>query len=166
MVTIFGIGLCIWASVMFFQGNIAGVTATSSHIGNLLDHGTDIIHPPIWWACLGMGLLSLSPELHHTHITIIGYIFGRFIETRFKSKFGFNAYLWQPFDSKFRLIISRRNVNLVILTLGMLSGQLLYSFYIVAVWRVLSLIIQAARLALAERRHKAGEEITIFLAQD
>jgi len=190
MVTIFGIGLCIWASIMFYQGQIAGallagwvmtfldtvdgklarVTATSSNIGNILDHSTDVIHPPIWWACLGMGLFAISPEAHHSHIltaSIIlvgGYILGRFVETRFKSKFGFNPYLWQPFDSKFRLFISRRNINLLILTLGLLSGQLLYSFYIVALWRVISLGIQLARLVLAERQHKAGHEINIFLA--
>jgi len=190
MVTILGIGLCIWAGVMFFQGQIAGallagwvmtfldtvdgklarVTATSSNIGNILDHSTDVIHPPIWWACLGMGLLTLSPEAHHSPIYIAtitlvgGYILGRFIESRFKYKFGFNPYMWQPFDSKFRLFISRRNVNLFILSLGLLTGQLLYSFYIVALWRVISLGIQFTRLILAERKHKAGQEISIFLA--
>jgi len=190
MVTIFGIGLCIWAGVMFYQGQVAGaliagwimtfldtvdgklarVTATSSSIGNILDHATDVIHPPIWWACLGMGLVTLSSETHQTYIFIAtaiivgGYIVGRFIESGFKMKFGFNPFLWQPFDSKFRLFISRRNVNLLILTLGFLSGHLLYSFYLVALWKAVSTIIQFMRLLLATQQSKAGKEISIFLA--
>ena len=189
-VTIFGIGLCVLACVLFHQGQIgaalitgwimtfldtvdgklARVTATSSNIGNILDHSTDVIHPPIWWACLGMGLVTLSSETHQTYIFIAtaiivgGYIVGRFIESGFKMKFGFNPFLWQPFDSKFRLFISRRNVNLLILTLGFLSGHLLYSFYLVALWKAVSTIIQFMRLLLADRQSKAGQEISIFLA--
>ena len=189
-VTILGIGLCILASIMFYQGQIAAaliagwimtfldtvdgklarVTATSSKIGNILDHSTDIIHPPIWWGCLAIGLLKISPQIHHTNIIIAsviivgGYLLGRLAEERFKKKFGFNAYLWQSFDSKLRLFIARRNVNLLILSLGVLSGQLLYSVYFMALWTCLSIGAQYLRLLLAERKHKAGQEITIFLA--
>ena len=45
------------------DGKLARVTLTSSRFGNWLDHGNDIIHPPLWWLCLANGLALGSPEV-------------------------------------------------------------------------------------------------------
>ena len=48
----FGWGL-VAAWIMTFldtvDGKLARVTLTSSKIGNVFDHGIDLIHPPFWW---------------------------------------------------------------------------------------------------------------------
>lgn len=192
MVTIIGIILCVLAAVWFYQGlvlwallagwimtfldtvdgKLARVTATSSKIGNILDHGTDLIHPPFWWVCIGMGILKYGPNvsvlniLWATTALVLTYFIGRFGEEFFKRSFGFNAYMWRPFDKYLRLFIARRNTILVILTLGFVTGFYAVSFYIAAAWSVLTISIQLARLAFARHKAKAGETISIFLREE
>ena len=54
----YGIGLLMGWLMTFLDtvdGKLARVTVTSSRIGDVLDHGLDIIHPPLWnssrWRC-------------------------------------------------------------------------------------------------------------------
>jgi len=190
-VTIIGILLCILATVLFYQGPIAWalvcawvmtfldtvdgklarVTATSSEIGNILDHGTDLIHPPFWWAFIGLGILKLDTGVSSFPIygsiaaLLMTYFIGRFAEEYFKRRFGFNAYMWRPFDKVLRLFIARRNTVLVILTLGFFSGFYAQSFCVAAVWAVLTVGVQLCRLALAIFREGKGEKIAIFLRE-
>lgn len=141
------------------DGKLARVTGSSSAFGNLLDHGTDVIHPPVWWYCLAHGLALLDPGMAGliwpSFWTILAcYVAGRAVEISFHRSFGFNPYIWQPFDSRFRLIVSRRNVILLIMTAGLIAGRAPEAFVICAAWSVLSTIIQAGRLgqAFAARR--------------
>ncbi len=143
------------------DGKLARVTGSSSAFGNLLDHGTDVIHPPVWWYCLAHGLALLDPGMAGliwpSFWTILAcYVAGRAVEISFHRSFGFNPYIWQPFDSRFRLIVSRRNVILLIVTAGLIAGRASEAFVICAAWSVLSTIIQAGRLgqAFAARRSR------------
>ena len=38
------------------DGKLARVTVTSTKLGNVFDHGIDLIHPPLWYLAWGMGL--------------------------------------------------------------------------------------------------------------
>ena len=191
MVTIVGIILCILAAVWFYQGlmlwallagwimtfldtvdgKLARVTATSSKIGNTLDHGTDIIHPPFWWVCIGLGILKVDPSASSPHVIaaiavlLVTYVVGRFGEVSFKRAFGFNAYMWRPFDKYLRLFIARRNTILAIITIGFATGFLAESFYAAAAWSILSIGTQLCRFALAHLKAKKGETISIFLRE-
>jgi len=80
MVTIFSIFLTILAIPLFVyeywfagffaaygmtildsvDGKLARLTLTDSPIGNILDHGLDIVHPPFWYAAWAAGLLATS----------------------------------------------------------------------------------------------------------
>ena len=173
-VTVAGFVLMLIASWLFFTGEIAAglvaawgmtfldtvdgklarVTVTSSWLGNLLDHGTDIIHPPLWWFCLGFGLATtvfeLEPQIWLALWVILGcYVAGRAIELAFRRLFGFNQYMWRPFDSRFRLVVSRRNIILLIMTLGVVAGVPAHAFIACAAWSVMSTIVQLVRLAQA-----------------
>ena len=64
------------------DGKLARVTVTSSRVGHILDHGMDIIHPPIWYACWASGLIlnsKITPEAADsiTWWIVGGYILGR-----------------------------------------------------------------------------------------
>lgn len=174
MVTLTGVGLVFLAAWLFYRGDLAlallaawlmclfdtidgklaRVTVTSSKLGDKLDHGTDIIHPPIWWYCLAHGVTITHPANSDGVWTafwiILGcYVAGRAIELGFKSKFGINPFIWRPFDSWFRLIVSRRNIILLIMTVGLLLQATWAAFWACAAWSLISLIIQAIRLAQA-----------------
>lgn len=131
------------------DGKLARVTLTSSWLGNQLDHGNDLIHPPLWWYCLAHGILVDEPG--HPWVwpscwIILGtYVLGRILERGFKRQFGFNQFMWKRFDSRFRMIISRRNIILLIMTAGLVAGQPSAAFALCALWSLISVMIQGGR---------------------
>lgn len=158
----FGTGLVL-AWIMTFldtvDGKLARVTVTSTPFGHYFDHTIDSVHPPIWyiaWA-LGVtgptGIVSVLPML----LAIVAfYVLGRFIESFFKHAVGGGSlFAWRPFDSYFRLVMARRNPNLILLTGSYLLGDPRAGLVAVTIWTVLSSLILAIRLLqgmIARRR--------------
>jgi phosphatidylglycerophosphate synthase len=148
--------MCFFDTV---DGKLARVTATSTKLGDKLDHGTDIIHPPIWWYCLAHGIVingaGNTPGIWGAFWIILAcYLVGRAVEIGFKSKLGLNQFIWRPFDSWFRLIVSRRNIILLIMTVGLALRAPAAAYWACAIWSVISAAIQLGRFlqALAEAR--------------
>ena len=144
------------------DGKLARVTVTSTKLGNVFDHGIDLIHPPIWyWAWFaGLGADGLAVPYPALVLTTIigGYVLQRAQEGLFLALFRMEIHVWRPFDSRFRLITARRNPNLILLTLGALLGRPDLGLLGVAVWTALSLAVHAVRLiqaAVARSRHGA-----------
>lgn len=149
----FGAGLAL-AWIMTFldtvDGKLARVTVTSTPFGHYFDHTIDSVHPPIWyiaWA-LGVagvsGIVALAPMLV---AMLIGYVAGRFIESFFKHAVGGGSlFAWRPFDSYFRLVMARRNPNLILLTVFYLAGLPGIGLTAVVIWTVLSSVILTIRL--------------------
>lgn len=163
----FALGL-ISAWMMTFldtvDGKLARVTLTSSKIGDFLDHGLDIIHPPLWWAAWGAGLAGPG-MLFGTFeawviVVFVGYIVGRLLEGLFMLLFGQEMFIWRPFDFAFRLVIARRNPNLVLLTGATLLGRPDLGFIAVGLWTLCCIFIQCVRIAQAGLYQMRGNEIT------
>ena len=174
MVTWLGVLLVLVAGVLFYQGafaaglaaawlmtfldtvdgKLARVTGTSSAFGNLLDHGTDVLHPPVWWYCLAHGIAIASPAMsglvwRSLWIILACYVAGRAIEVALHKSFGFNPYIWRPFDSRFRLVVSRRNDNMLKVSNGLHPGANADAFLLGGALSVASTVILGVRLALA-----------------
>ena len=151
------------------DGKLARVTATSSNIGNWLDHVTDIVHPPFWWAALAFGLASRPGELSDTTIwqafvvILAGYLVGRALEGAARLLFGFNLFVWRPFDSAFRTIISRRNIILLIMTVGLIWGFPEAAFVAAAAWTLVTTAIHLLRFVQAYLASRRGP-LTPWLA--
>lgn len=148
------------------DGKLARVTLTSSELGNRLDHGNDLIHPPLWWLCLAHGI-DLVESGHPwvwpaCWVILATYFIGRFLEKGFKARFGFNPFMWRRFDSRFRMIISRRNIILLIMTLGLVAGLPPEAFILCAAWSIVSVIIQGGRYLQAVS-HSRREPIHAWL---
>jgi phosphatidylglycerophosphate synthase len=151
--------LCAWLMTFLdtVDGKLARVTVTSSEFGNKLDHLTDIIHPPIWWVCLAVGLnAGRVPELTSTIglsciVILVTYVVGRVVEGAAKVKLGFNPFMWRPFDSAFRLVVSRRNIILLIMTVGVIAGAPVLAFEVCAAWSLISVALQIVRYVQAPR---------------
>ena len=135
------------------DGKLARVTLTSSWLGNQLDHGNDLIHPPLWWYCLANGIAIADPGHPWTWLScwiiLVTYVIGRVLERGFKKQFGFNPFMWHQFDSRFRMIISRRNIILLIMSVGLAIGMAAEAFVLCAAWSVVSVLIQAVRYVQA-----------------
>src|SRR5262245_5450680 len=153
----FGTGLvCAW--VMTFldtvDGKLARVTLTSSRLGDVMDHGIDLIHPPFWWAAWGIGL-GAGHELA-TAIVVGGYVVGRALEGAFLARFGFETHSWRPIDGMFRTITARRNPNLILLSVAAIAGRPDLGLVMVALWTLASLGFHAMRLVQAEADRARG----------
>ena len=144
----FGWGLAAaWAMTFLdtVDGKLARVTLTSSKIGNIFDHGIDLIHPPFWWWAWVVGVQAGGHPLARPDlilaVVIGGYVAQRVLEGIFLDAFKVEMHAWRPFDSFFRLITARRNPNLILLTGAALVGRPDVGMLLVAAWTALSLIV-------------------------
>jgi phosphatidylglycerophosphate synthase len=174
MVTLTGLALVIAAGVAFHAGHhalglacgwlmtlldtvdgkLARVTVSSSRFGHWLDHGMDIVHPPIWYVLWGMGLDQYTPhfglELRDLYWLIVGgYLAGRAIEAAFHALCHCGLFAWRPFDAYFRLVTARRNPCLIVLTVLLPLAGADAALFGVAAWTVLTSAVLALRLIYA-----------------
>jgi len=150
----FGIGLIMGWFMTFLDtvdGKLARVTVTSSPFGDVLDHGLDIIHPPLWYMAWGIGLAGTLTPIGNLDLLIwamfFGYIGGRLCEGAFQlwlSKF--DMFIWRKFDSFNRLLTARRNPNLLLLTYGWYIERPDLGLLLVVAWHLISTAILTGRL--------------------
>jgi phosphatidylglycerophosphate synthase len=165
----FAIGL-VSAWLMTFidtvDGKLARVTLTTSRLGDVLDHGLDLVHPPLWWAAWGAGLATagslFGPYAGWVAVVFGGYLVGRLLEGAFILAFGQEMFIWRPFDLRFRLVIARRNPNLVLLTGATLAGRPDLGLIAVGIWTLSCIAIQLVRIAQAAAYRLQGHEISPY----
>ena len=140
------------------DGKLARVTLQASKVGHVMDHGLDIIHPPIWYWCWACGLEIDSVEFFNVDLSIStwlwwmlgAYLGGRIFEGLFQLFFNdISIFCWKPFDSYHRLLTARRNPCLILLTLAMLIMNPVLGFVLVVLWSVFSTMLLGLRLIQA-----------------
>lgn len=153
------------------DGKLARVTIQSSKFGDLYDHGIDLFHPPFWYVFWGLSLAGMQPVLgFDAHqlcwIVVIAYVAGRAIEGVFPFLGGPNVWTWRPFDAWFRLIVSRRNPCLIILTVCALIGRPDWGFIGVVGWMVICTFILFLRLLQGVFWRMTKGPVTSWLSKD
>jgi phosphatidylglycerophosphate synthase len=152
------------------DGKLARCTGASSKLGNIFDHGIDLIHPPFWYWAWEHGLAAYGRPLEPVYATMVlwaivgGYVAQRVIEGLFIERFGMHIHVWRPVDSKFRLITARRNPNMAILVIALLFQRPDIGLKLVAWWTIVSLIFHAVRLAQASEQAGRGKPPVSWLA--
>jgi len=156
----FGWGLAAAWLMTFLDtvdGKLARVTLTSSRLGDVLDHGLDLVHPPFWWWAWGAGIgAPLGPA---TLIAVGGYFVGRALEGVFLAAFKFETHSWHRIDTLFRTITARRNPNLLLLSVGAAAGRPDLGMTLLAIWTSVSLAFHALRLVQAFAARGRGEPV-------
>jgi phosphatidylglycerophosphate synthase len=151
------------------DGKLARVTGASSKWGEVFDHGIDIVHPPFWYWAWEHGLAAYGSRPEPVFATMVllmiigGYVAQRVIEGVFIKRLKMEIHVWQPIDSKFRLITARRNPNMVILVGALLFRRPDRGLELVACWTLASLIFHAVRLAQANERLNRGQSLVSWL---
>ncbi|MGE0004604.1 MAG: CDP-alcohol phosphatidyltransferase family protein [Parvibaculaceae bacterium] len=155
------------------DGKLARVTLASSRMGHLLDHGIDLVSPPFWWGAWFAGLLNSGHAGTDAFqnwgwtafwIVMANYWLVRGVEALFVRTFGFNIHIWKPADFAFRLVTTRRNVNVTLLAVGLAAGRPDLGFIAVALWSIASLVYHAYRLCEAWTQRTRGRPVKSFLA--
>lgn len=189
-VSLIGAALCLLATWLFYQGRywpglaaglgfmvldtvdgkLARCTITSSKIGEVIDHGIDLVHPPFWWWAWGVGLHAwgrpLAQDVFWWTLAVIvgGYVVQRLIEGAFIARFGMHIHVWRRFDSQFRLITARRNPNMVILLAALIAGRPDWGLVALAAWTLISLVVHMVQLVQATAARAAGRPVVSWLA--
>ena len=189
-VSLIGLLLCILATWLFYEGlywpglaaglvfmvldtvdgKLARCTVTSSRIGEAIDHGIDLIHPPFWWWAWGVGLHAYGRPLTDSALwwtlaaIVGGYVAQRLIEGAFIARFGMHIHVWRRFDSRFRLVTARRNPNMVILLAFLVAGRPDWGLIAVAAWTLASLLVHLVQLVQAMAARAAGRPVESWLA--
>lgn len=150
------------------DGKLARVTITSSRIGDVMDHGLDLVHPPLWYLAWGVGLAASKFPLNGLEFLIwlmfLGYIGGRICEGLFEFWLApFTLFIWQRMDSFNRLITARRNPNLILLTFSWLVGRPDIGFILIVGWHVLSTLFLAWRLLKAWQVKREQGKLTSWM---
>jgi phosphatidylglycerophosphate synthase len=159
----FGVGLvAAWAMTFLdtVDGKLARVTLRSSRIGDVLDHGLDLLHPPFWYLAWGLGLEPVP--IAATAVCVVGYVAGRLLEGAFLARFRIETHSWRPIDALFRTITARRNPNLILLSVGCAGARPDLGLVMVALWTAVSLAFHAMRLAQAFAARRRGEAVVAW----
>jgi phosphatidylglycerophosphate synthase len=153
------------------DGKLARVTVDSTKLGHVLDHGLDIVHPPFWYVAWGAGLAASATPLDGATLyaalaaIVAGYVVGRLVEGAFDFWLGrFSLFCWRPIDSYFRLVMARRNPNLILLTVATLAGRPDVGLVAVAVWTVASSVFLLFRFAVGLYRRATDGLLRPWLA--
>src|SRR3546814_4155497 len=121
------------------DGKLARLTFTDSRLGNVLDHGLDIVHPPLGYVAWAWGLAGgdLAAPVFAASIWMTGfYVADRLVLAVYRNLFKRGLHTHAPIDAWVRSFISRRNINLPLFTVGVLAGFGVEMFYVIVVWQI------------------------------
>ncbi|HEY4162821.1 MAG TPA: CDP-alcohol phosphatidyltransferase family protein [Dongiaceae bacterium] len=130
------------------DGKLARLTFTDSWLGNILDHGLDLVHPPFWYLGWAWGLTGgdTGSSAWTAGLVMLGlYILDRLILKVYPSKFGRGLHTHAPMDAMVRTFISRRNINLPLFTVGYYLGLGVQTLYVIVVWQALTCLYHGGR---------------------
>ncbi len=140
------------------DGKLARLTFTDSKLGNALDHGLDIVHPPLWYLGWAFGLEGLgmlppliwaveAPLVRGALVMILFYVLDRLVLMIYKLRFGRGLHAHGRIDGLVRTFISRRNINLPLFTMGLILGIGRQVFWFIVAWQIVTVLWHAGRTA-------------------
>jgi len=132
------------------DGKLARLTFTDSKIGNVLDHGLDLVHPPFWYCAWAYGLSNgnvWSPVFLATIVMLALYVIDRLILKIYPTRFGRGLHTHAPMDGFVRTFISRRNINLPLFTVGYAVGLGTQTIYLIVLWQAATCLYHGLRTA-------------------
>ncbi len=129
------------------DGKLARLTYTSSKLGHVLDHGLDVVHPPLWYLAWAVGLGGGALTTAAWWMAAM-YVADRLVTEAFtRMTGGRSIHAWAPIDVRARTWVSRRNINVPLFTLGLILGMAPAAFFAIVAWQGATLGFHALRLA-------------------
>lgn len=155
-----GLALAYTMSVLdSVDGKLARLTYTSSKLGHVLDHGLDVVHPPLWYLAWALGLGG------GVWLTAVWWMTGAYVADRLVTEAftrltgGRSIHAWAPIDVRMRSVVSRRNINVPLFTAGLLAGLPGPALLVIVGWQVATLAFHALRLAQVAWELRRGSRI-------
>jgi phosphatidylglycerophosphate synthase len=152
------------------DGKLARLTFTDSVSGNYLDHGLDMVHPPLWylsWA-YGLGIATegwASPLGQGAVAIFVLYVIDRVVLKIYPYVFKRAFHTHSRMDGLVRSFIARRNISLPLFTVGYLIGFGREAFFLIVAWQAATTLYHAGRtfwilcIEKAQRKNRAPVEV-------
>lgn len=132
------------------DGKLARLTFTDSKLGLRLDHGLDLIHPPLWYLAWAWAVAKGDvgdPVIAAAGLLVIVYILDRLCVKVYTVSFQRALYAHSRMDAFVRSFIARRNINLPLFLVGVVLGLEREAFLLIVAWQVATLVWHACRIA-------------------
>jgi phosphatidylglycerophosphate synthase len=145
------------------DGKLARLTFTDSWLGNLLDHGLDMVHPPLWYAAWAYGLGLPGEEWtdsllgEATIVVTLFYVADRVILKIYPRFFQRAFHTHSRMDGFVRSFIARRNIALPIFMVGWFADLGSEAFCLIAAWQVVTALYHGGRtfwILAVQRAHE------------
>ena len=174
----FALGWWTWGFVLAYvmsvldsvDGKVARLTFTSSALGNVLDHGLDIVHPPFWYAAWAVGLIgppsqlaivSRDPLSTAAILLLALYVADRLVLAVYKWRYkGRGLHAHAPTDAAVRAVIARRNIFLPLFLAGVALGLGRETFWLIVAWQAATVAWHAGRTVWILARREAPRGAT------
>ncbi len=172
----FALGWWAWGFLLAYvmsvldsvDGKVARLTFTSSALGNVLDHGLDIVHPPFWYAGWAIGLAGAwppalaqgNPLFTAAIVLVLLYVADRLVLAVYKWRYkGRGLHAHAPIDATVRAVIARRNIFLPLFLVGVLLGLGPETFWLIVAWQAATVAWHAVRTMWILARKEAPRGI-------
>ncbi len=150
------------------DGKLARLTFTDSRLGNFLDHGLDMVHPPMWyvvWAYgLGIGVEGWDTALGRAAVAVVVfYVLDRLILKIYPRFFQRAFHTHSRLDGRVRSFIARRNISLPVFMVGYFAGLGREAFYLIVAWQIATALYHGTRtfwILAVQRAHRKGHRPT------
>lgn len=141
------------------DGKLARLTLRFSKTGDLLDHVGNAVFDAFWY--LALGWYFSSGDFHSTAATftailIIAYTVERIVPAIFLKVHKAEIWDYEKIDIFVRLICSRMNNNIWVLTFGVLFGFPRETFYFISIWMLITAAWHTLRLICVSLKCKSA----------
>lgn len=159
----FGLGVAVaWVGVLLdsVDGKLARLRLHLSESMGAFEHlaampGLGLWYAATGWHLSGSQLLTTQPMALVTWGFLAAFLADKAVTGGFRSLTGRELFDYRPLDAAFHLVAARRNISLVLLTLGALADRVAWAFIAAAAWTAVTLLFHAVRFSWLVRRRGA-----------
>ncbi|MEC8990845.1 MAG: CDP-alcohol phosphatidyltransferase family protein [Candidatus Latescibacterota bacterium] len=143
-----------WAGVLLdsIDGKLARLTLNLSDAMGTIEHLSAMPGLGLWFVAIGWHLTdgdlwTPSVAMLSCWTTVACFLVDKVVSGEFRRRFGRELFDARPFDAFFHLFAVRRNMHLLVLTIGVAAGLVESAFVAMAAGMVLTLAIHVLRFA-------------------
>ena len=141
-----------WAGVLLdsVDGKLARLTLHLSDTMGSIEHLTAMPGLGLWFVALGWhltggALLTPSPAAFTCWAMVACFLLDKLVSGSFRSITGRELFDYRPIDAVFHLVAARRNIHLLILTLGVVVNAVDAAFAALTGWMAATLLFHLVR---------------------
>ncbi len=165
-----GAGLAVaWGGVILdsIDGKLARLRLHLSDAMGAFEHVAAMPGLALWFLAIGWHisegqLLVAEPIALSTWIMLLLFLTDKVCSGLFKKWVGRELFDYRPVDARFHLVAARRNIALLLLTIGALTNALLPWWYGLVGWMALTLVFHLGRLVWVLLSLRAGRAAANF----